>query len=135
MVLLDRMLEVGDDHIVVELTVREDGLFSRSDHTVPAWVGLEYMAQAIAAFSGYHRKCLGQEIELGFLLGTRHYQCSVDHFDCGVHLKVRAEKIIEAANDMSVFACDIKGDSIHATSTLNVLLPKDSKEFLAGKGI
>jgi predicted hotdog family 3-hydroxylacyl-ACP dehydratase len=135
MVLLDSVLEVGDDHIVVELTVRDDGLFSSPDHTVPAWVGMEYMAQAIAAFSGYNRKCRGEAIGLGFLLGTRHYQCSAGSFPCGTRLRVRAEKVIEAANDMSVFDCAIEGGNIQASSMLNVLLPRDSTKFLAGKGI
>jgi predicted hotdog family 3-hydroxylacyl-ACP dehydratase len=135
MVLLDSVMEIGKDHIIVELKVRDDGLFSSPDHTVPAWVGLEYMAQTIAAFSGYNRKCRGEEIGLGFLLGTRHYQCSVDSFPCGTQLRVRAEKIIEAANEMSVFGCTIEGENINATSQLNVLLPQDSTKFLAGKGI
>ena len=135
MVLLDRMLEVGEEHIVVELEVRNDGLFSRPDLTVPAWVGLEYMAQTIAAYSGYHKKCRGEEIELGFLLGTRHFKCSAGYFNCGMLLRIRAEKIIQAANDMSVFSCSIEGDNISASSTLNVLLPSDAKSFLAGKGI
>lgn len=135
MVLLDRVVEAGEEHIVVELSVRDDGLFSSPGHAVPAWVGLEYMAQAIAAYSGYHRKCRGEAIGLGFLLGTRHYHCSVGCFPCGTLLRVRAEKIIEAANEMCVFACVIEGDNIHASSNLNVLLPKDSKKFLAGKGI
>jgi predicted hotdog family 3-hydroxylacyl-ACP dehydratase len=135
MVLLDSVVEIGKDHIVVELKVRDDGLFSSPDQTVPACVGLEYMAQAIAAFSGYNRKCRGEEIGLGFLLGTRHYQCSVESFPCGTRLRVRAEKIIEAANEMSVFGCTIEGDNINATSQLNVLLPQNSEQFLAGKGI
>lgn len=134
MVLLDRVIEVENDHIVAELTVRDDGLFSYPDRTVPGWLGLEYMAQAVAAFSGYHRKCRGEDIGLGFLLGTRYYQCSVGSFPCGSRLQVRAEKIIEAANEMSVFDCTIEGDNISATSKLNVFLPLDSKKFLAGKG-
>ena len=134
MVLLERVIEAGEAHIVVEVLVREDGMFSMPEHTVPSWVGLEYMAQAIAAFSGYHRKCRGEPIGLGFLLGTRLYQCSVGSFPCGTRLQVRAEKIIEAANDMSVFSCIIEGDNIKASSQLNVLLPQDSKKFLAGKG-
>ncbi|MGZ4960457.1 MAG: ApeP family dehydratase [Methylomonas sp.] len=135
MVLLDRVVEVGESHIVVELIVRDDGLFSGADHTVPAWVGLEYMAQTVAAFSGYQRKCRGQDIQLGFLLGTRHYQSAAGSFPCGIRLMVRAEKIIEAANDMSVFDCAIEGDGIRATSRLNLMMPHDSKKFLAGKGI
>jgi len=135
MVLIDRVIETGEGFIVVELTVRDDGLFSDSDQTVPAWVGLEYMAQAVAAYSGYQRKRQGLEIDLGFLLGTRYYQCSAGSFACGTRLRVRAEKIIEAANDMVVFDCCLEGDEIEATSKLNLLMPQDSKKFLAEKGI
>lgn len=135
MVLVDSVIEVGDEHIVVELTVRDDGLFSQRDHTVPAWVGLEYMAQTVAAFSGYHRRSHGEAIDLGFLLGTRHYQSSVGSFPCGARLRIRAEKIIEAANEMSVFDCQLEGDAIDAKAKLNVFLPKDSQQFLAGKGL
>ncbi|MBS1214740.1 MAG: Beta-hydroxyacyl-(acyl-carrier-protein) dehydratase FabA/FabZ, partial [Proteobacteria bacterium] len=105
MILLDTLLDVGEDHIVTELAVRDDGLFSTADGTVPAWVGLEYMAQTVAAFSGYYRRLAGLEIELGFLLGTRHYECSVSAFPCGARLRVLAEKVMDGANDMSVFAC------------------------------
>lgn len=135
MVLLDRVLEAGEGHIVVELTVRDDGLFSVQGAEVPAWVGLEYMAQAVAAFSGFHRKRRGEAIGLGFLLGTRHYHCSTASFPCGMRLRVRAEKVIEAANEMAVFDCRLEGGHILASSKLNVLLPKNSKKFLAGKGI
>lgn len=135
MVLIDRVIEAGEGHIVVELTVRDDGLFSDRSRTVPAWVGLEYMAQAVAAYSGYHRRRRGLQIDLGFLLGTRYYQCSVGRFACGTRLRVRAEKIIEAANDMVVFDCCLEGGEIEATSKLNLLMPQDSKKFLAEKGI
>ncbi|MGR8930288.1 MAG: ApeP family dehydratase [Gammaproteobacteria bacterium] len=135
MVLIDRVLEAGEGYIIVDLTVRDDGLFSGSDHTVPTWVGLEYMAQAVAAYSGYQRKRRGLEIDLGFLLGTRYYQCSAGNFSCGARLTIRAEKIIEAANDMVVFDCHLEGDDVKATSKLNLLVPQDSKKFLAEKGI
>lgn len=135
MVLLDRVVETGADFIMTELTVRDDGLFSNHDHTVPAWIGLEYMAQTIAAFSGYNRKCRGEEIGLGFLLGTRYYKCSVGSFPCGMSLQVRAEKVIETDNEMSVFNCIIEGKNIYASAMLNVLLPKDAKKFLLRKGL
>ncbi|MDD2761556.1 MAG: 3-hydroxylacyl-ACP dehydratase [Methylomonas sp.] len=135
MVLVDKVLEAGEGHIVVEMTVRDDGLFSGPDHTVPAWVGLEYMAQAVAAYSGYQRKRRGLDIELGFLLGTRFYQCSVGEFKCGAKLEIRAEKIIEAANDMAVFDCRLTGEGVEATSKLNLLMPQDTQKFLTEKGI
>jgi predicted hotdog family 3-hydroxylacyl-ACP dehydratase len=135
MVLLDEVLEVGEDYIVTGLAVRNDGLFLWPDHTVPAWVGLEYMAQTVAAFSGYWRKRQGQAIDLGFLLGTRYYECSVSHFCRGSQLRVRAEKVMDGNNDMSVFDCRLEGENVYAQAKLNLLLPRDSSVYLAGKGL
>lgn len=135
MVLLDKVIAANENVVVVELTVRDDGLFSDEHQTVPAWLGIEYMAQAVAAFSGYQRKCKGQDIDLGFLLGTRYYQCSVGQFLCGTKLTIRAEKIIEAANDMVVFDCHLHAQDIEARAKLNLLMPQDSKQFLSEKGI
>lgn len=135
MALLDRVLEAGENHIVAGLLVRDDGLFSGPDHCVPAWVGIEYMAQTVAAYSGFLRKCRGEDIQLGFLLGTRHYECSAGSFPCGMALRVYAEKIMDGANDMSVFDCRIEGEGIRAAAKLNVLLPKDAESFLVEKGV
>jgi len=135
MVLLDQIREVGEGFIVAELTVREDGLFSNDDSGVPAWVGIEYMAQTIAAYSGYWRKCRGKPVDLGFLLGTRQYESSVAAFSYGTRLRVRADKEIEALNGMSVFDCAIEGEGIRAHAKLNVFLPADSKTYLSEKGL
>jgi predicted hotdog family 3-hydroxylacyl-ACP dehydratase len=135
LVLLDRVLEIGENHIVAEATARADGLFSGPDGAVPAWIGMEYMAQCVAAYSGYHRKRRGQPVELGFLLGTRHYECSASAFAGGERLEVSAAKMMDGANGMSVFDCRIGGAGIHAAAKLNVLLPRNAAEFLAGKGL
>jgi predicted hotdog family 3-hydroxylacyl-ACP dehydratase len=134
MVLLDEILEAGENHIVASLTVRPDGWFSDASGAVPAWVGIEYMAQTVAAHSGYHRRRRGQPVDLGFLLGTRHYDCSVAAFPGGARLSVRAEKLLEGADGMAVFECRIAGDrGIAAVANLNVFLPPDSGIYLAEK--
>ena len=136
MLLLDKVLDAGENYLIAGLTVREDGLFSQPDHTVPAWIGIEYMAQTVAAYSGYQSKCRSQPTkQLGFLLGTRHYQCSVDSFPYETNLCVHVEKVMEGANDMWVFDCRIEGETITASAMINVFLPKDAKKFLAGKGL
>ena len=53
-----------------ELVVPEAGLFVE-DGQVPAWVGIEYMAQAIAAWAGCRARAAGKPPQLGFLLGSR----------------------------------------------------------------
>lgn len=135
MVLLDGILEIGEGHIVAELTVRDDGLFAGPGETVPAWVGMEYMAQTVAAYSGYRRRCRGEAVDLGFLLGTRLYECSSAGFPPGAKLRVRADSEIEGLNGLSVFACRLEGDGITAAAKLNVFLPADSRTYLAGKGL
>ena len=135
MALLDRVLDAGEDYLTAGLTVREDSLFSGPDHTVPAWVGIEYMAQTVAAYAGYQRKRRGQAMQVGFLLGTRFYQCSVGSFVCGTRLSVHVEKVMEGANDMLVFDCRIEGETITASAMINVFLPQDAQQFLADKGL
>ena len=49
MLLIDRVVAVDADQVPAELVVPEEGWTGR-DGGVPAWIGVEYMAQAIAAF-------------------------------------------------------------------------------------
>jgi ApeP dehydratase len=51
MCLLDRLIEVEEERLVAEVMVSDSSLFSRGG-TVGAWVGIEYMAQAVAAWAG-----------------------------------------------------------------------------------
>ena len=133
MCLLDRLLAVDEESARAEFTVRGDNLFALADGSVPAWVGLEYMAQAIAAWSGYHCLRQGEQIRVGLLLGTRHFESRVSLFACGEILTVSIERQFEAANDMSVFECVIGHGEPIARASLNVLLPKDIQPYLNPK--
>ena len=68
--LIDRLIEAGEEHAVAEVDVPDEGLFVR-DGSVPAWVGIEYMAQTIAAWAGARALRTGGSPKLGFLLGSR----------------------------------------------------------------
>ena len=50
MVLLDRVISVDEDSLLAEVRIRSDSLFCNTDG-VGAWVGIEYMAQAIGAWA------------------------------------------------------------------------------------
>ena len=104
-----------------ELVVRDDGLLG-NDKTVPAWAGIEYMAQAIAAYAGMMAKRAGEPIKLGFLLGTRRYSSNVAEFKVGSTLTVRVEKIIQD-NNLGAFECKIQGAGVEITANLNVYQP------------
>ncbi|MEK7499329.1 MAG: hypothetical protein AAB649_01850, partial [Patescibacteria group bacterium] len=85
MVLLSRILAChkNEKELISEVLISRDSMFfDEKKQYVPVWVGIEYMAQSIAAFS-YLVNC-GTEAEtepkIGFLLGTRKYDCSVFGF-------------------------------------------------------
>jgi predicted hotdog family 3-hydroxylacyl-ACP dehydratase len=121
MVLLDRIIECDDNSLSAELVVRDDGLLG-NDKTVPAWVGIEYMAQAVAAYAGVMARRAGEPVKLGFLLGTRRYNSNVAEFKVGSTIKVRVEKIIQD-DRLGVFDCRIQGDGVLVTANLNVYQP------------
>lgn len=122
MVLLDRIIDYDDQGLTAELAVRGDGLLGGDDKAVPAWAGIEYMAQAIAVYGGVMARQAGEPIRLGFLLGTRRYSSNVAAFKVGSTLTIQVKKIMQDDN-LGVFDCRILGDGVEVTANLNVYQP------------
>ncbi|MDV6316390.1 hotdog family protein [Idiomarina sp. HP20-50] len=122
--------EPGKGHC--QLTVSSDNLFySERYQGLPAHVGIELMAQSIAAIAGYQHKAEGGEIKLGFLLGSRKYQCDVDSFKLGEQYDVFVEELHAESSGLSVFECDIRHCSeVVAKARLNVYQPPDESAFI-----
>ena len=121
MVFLDRIIGCDDNSLSAEWVVRDDGLLG-NDKTVPAWAGIEYMAQAIAAYAGMMAKRAGEPVKVGFLLGTRRYNSNVAEFKVGSTLTVRVKKIIQD-NNLAAFECEIQGAGVEVSANLNVYQP------------
>jgi len=102
--------------------VRGDGLPLADQLNVPAWAGIEYMAQAIGAYAGIQAKQAGKPIRLGFLLGTRRYHSNVAGFAIGTRLTVTINKIMQD-EQLGVFDCRIQGENIDIAANLNVYQP------------
>ena len=131
MILIDQVLAFDQEQIHTRLTVRAGGLFNREDGSLPAWVGVELMAQSVAAYAGCRARVQGDPVELGFLLGTRKFECNVDHFPLGCELHIHALRSLEDDNGMGVFECHLTGPGIHATARLNVFRPPQADHYLA----
>ncbi len=121
MMLLDRVIDFDNESLVAETKVRDDGLFGDAQ-LVPAWLGMEYMAQTIGAHAGAMSKLAGRPIVIGFLLGTRRYTSYVDHFKVGDKLTIKVKKIIQDQG-LSVFESCIIGDTLLAEAKINVYQP------------
>ncbi|QXI12444.1 hotdog family protein [Pseudomonas zeae] len=130
MILIDSITSFDDEQIYTRLTVKTDGLFNLPDGSLPAWVGIELMAQSVAAFAGCHARQKGNPVELGFLLGTRKFECNVEAFPAGSELTIHGLRSLEDDNGMGVFECHINGAGIHASARLNVFRPPQVNQYL-----
>ena len=132
MVMLDRVISVDEDSLLAEVRIRSDSLFCDADG-VGAWVGIEYMAQAIGAWAGYNARLRGEPIKLGFLLGTRRYECRRPIFVLGSVLRVHARRVFQDENGLGSFECSIdSAEGRVATAIVTVFQPPNISDFLQG---
>ena len=83
MVLLSRILEHSEQHTVCAVDIRIDAPFVEPAGTVPAWIGLEYMAQCVAAHAGLRARAHGEPVRTGFLIGSRRIDVRTSGFPVG----------------------------------------------------
>ena len=131
MCLLDRVVDYGEDWLHAEVGISPESLFAE-ERGVPAWVGIEYMAQAIAAYGGLLERAKGNEPKIGFLLGSRNYACDADYFTIGLTLSIKVTRELIAENGLNVFACELDAKGLHAQAVVNVFQPDDVDRFLDG---
>ncbi len=135
MVLLSRILAChkNEKELISEVLISRDSMFfDEKKQYVPVWVGIEYMAQSIAAFS-YLVNC-GTEAEtepkIGFLLGTRKYDCSVFGFKLNQVLQINVKQLYYD-NNLAAFECSIKDkEQLLAKAQVNAFSPDSVTEFL-----
>ncbi|CAM2838834.1 hotdog family protein [Vibrio diazotrophicus] len=128
MILVDRALSIGATSIHSQVDIDKHLMFFNSEtKTVPAYVGIEFMAQSIAAWSGYQALQKGQQPPIGFLLGSRRYATECDQFTQGQTLDIFADQVMED-NGMAVFSgrIEYQGNTI-AQCQLNVYVPTQEK--------
>lgn len=131
MVLLDRVISVDGDSLLAEVCIRSNSLFFDVDG-VGAWVGIEYMAQAIAAWAGYTARLRGEPVKIGFLLGTRRYECSRPVFALGSVLRVHVQCVFQNENGLGSFECFIDNEEARvATATLTVFQSPTVDDFVS----
>jgi len=106
--LLDKVLEAGNDYLVAHVPVAEKDTFLAGAEDVPAWIGIEYMAQAVAAFSGLQARQIGEPIPFGMLIGCRGYKSDVSEFSAGTDLVVRVEQLIVVGDELASFEGEIR---------------------------
>lgn len=129
MSLLSAIVDYGADWLQAEVVISRESTFADAQG-VPAWIGLEYMAQTIAAYSGLQERLRGGAPKIGFLLGSRKYLCNAERFDIGQKLLVTVHPEMLGDNGLNVFNCELQGTGVRASAAVNVFQPQDADAFL-----
>ncbi|WP_157958160.1 hypothetical protein [Salinicola sp. CR57] len=79
MCLLTRLIAASDDGATAETWTRHDDLFAETDG-IPAWVGVEWLAQTVAAWAGFRASGSTATPAPGLLLGAKRYRARVPVF-------------------------------------------------------
>ncbi|WP_197456777.1 ApeP family dehydratase [Cephaloticoccus primus] len=130
MVLLDAICHFDDDSLTAETTVKPSP-YSLPDDSWPVWIGLELMAQAVGAWAGCQARKANKPIQLGFLLGTRHYENHSGRLLPGARLKILAKRSLLDPSGMGTFECKLHdGTRLLAQARLKIYQPEDSSTLL-----
>ena len=125
MLLIDKVISFDEQSLTSQVIVRNDSMFDNGV-TVPAWLGIEYMAQTIGAYQGMMDKIANRSIQVGFLLGTRRYTCDASHFNVGEVLTIHVKRIMEDQG-LGVFKCQIVNPDLLVDANINVYQPNSIK--------
>jgi predicted hotdog family 3-hydroxylacyl-ACP dehydratase len=132
MTLLDALVEYSPQRSVANATITRRSRFLEGA-AVPAWAGIEYMAQTIAAHAGYEARLRGGPPVIGFLLGTRAYRSELGEFPLGSTLTISVEPLV-ADPKLGAFQCAIALDRVVATAVVNTYQPAADELVMLRRG-
>lgn len=132
MSLLDQVVDHGETWLRASSTLTKSNLFV-SEGWMPSWIGIEYMAQSIAALAGTRAKHQKQPVKMGFLVGARKYEAERPAFPVNSVLTVVVREVVMGENGLGVFDCELTceqpdGLSFAVNSRLNVFQPDDFRK-------
>jgi predicted hotdog family 3-hydroxylacyl-ACP dehydratase len=130
MILIEDPIDAGDGWASSSMRVAEDSLFFKPGEGIPAWVGIEYMAQTVALYAGYCAVRCGREVQVGLLIGIRRFSADIPYFRLGNDIKIRTEEVWQDSQ-MAMHECMIHdaSGSVLANANLNVYQPEDAPAF------
>ena len=122
MILLDRAVQADGQAFSAEVDIRPSSLFHQKGG-VPAWIGLEYMAQTAAARSGAVALVQGRPQGSGMLVGSRNFRALQALFPDGQTLRVTVHEFASQEGGLQVMDCRIDDPSgkTLALARLNLL--------------
>jgi predicted hotdog family 3-hydroxylacyl-ACP dehydratase len=95
MLLLSRIIsyDLKEQSLCAEYDITEDCIFYNPViEGVPAWVGFEFIAQAIAALSGIRGQRQDEEPKIGYILSVSSMQIDIQFFQAGDTVQINVKE-------------------------------------------
>lgn len=141
--LLDRIVDFDTEFALAEYTPQASAWYADSNGNMPAWIGIELMAQAISAHAGLLKHGSNTPPKQGALLGTRSYLASIPTFAPNQPLMILVTLVYKDVSGLGAYDCMIYDQHyapnpdnhlIHhnylAKATLKVFEPDNFQQFL-----
>ena len=127
MILIDELIDVNlkNDTVKAKVTISEDKiLYDKTINGISPLAGIEFMAQTVGCYAYF--KNGEKEPQIGYLLGTRAYSCSIEKFELGKEYKISAKQSFSDTELVS-FECFIYNNDVEcAAAVVNVYQPGSS---------
>jgi predicted hotdog family 3-hydroxylacyl-ACP dehydratase len=121
----------SDVTLTAHAHVSADAWYADANGAMPAWIGIELMAQAIAAHVGLQSMRAGDGVRPGVLLGTRRYAAHVPAFASGARLTITVQEVLRSEEGHGAYTCAIEADgACCAEATVKVFQPRNFQTFI-----
>ena len=129
--LIDAVLACDDESLTAQAHVQSDAWYANADGAMPAWIGIELMAQAIAAHVGLLEMRAGNKMRPGVLLGSQRYQAHIPAFARDALLRIEVKELLRGEEGHGAYECVIRhGDLVGAEAVIKVFRPRDFQSFI-----
>jgi predicted hotdog family 3-hydroxylacyl-ACP dehydratase len=133
MLLIDGVNAFSEETLSARATVHADAWYADAQGAMPAWIGIELMAQTIAAHVALLAMRGGGRARPGVLLGSRSYKALQPSFAGGAQLLVHATELLRSEEGHGAYECTIHdGDVCCAEAVIKVFQPADFQSFIEG---
>lgn len=135
MLLIDKVIDRDSNSVRCLATPCADAWYADNAGAMPAWIGIELMAQTIAVQVALNKRAQGLPMRPGALLGSRNYTATHPSFAAGQPLTIEASMEFSDDSGLGAYQCHITAASeTLASATLKVFEPDNFSQFLASGG-
>jgi predicted hotdog family 3-hydroxylacyl-ACP dehydratase len=136
MQLLTQVLAYGDETLSAEARVDGTAWYADAHGAMPAWIGIELMAQSIAAHVALRSRLEDKPVQPGVLLGARRLDVAVQSFARDTVLHVEVRETIKVDGGHGAYDCTIRTSAPDspalATAIVKVYQPDNFQQFMQG---